>query len=833
MSSDIVNGIEVSENCEVLSAGGSSHATETSGNRKKNKKKKDRERRGSAYSSASGQSNVTKASRSGESTTTMRKYGKIPFRATIKRGKMGESIQHDGGLEEKKLKNESVGDFVKREVWENGPVGHSIHLTEESKKLTEFSLTLHNELLHDEVKTLGFDRFDSQYDPQGDAMMTKSFNDVRKEEIRAANDTGPSISKERFTSKSWGAWRKDVIVLEKTSEKEIQVKKVELSRIEILQNKKKNMAKYIQKSMPSLLQGTTFAVPKSDAPDFFDHHMQGNRNTPSKIHEYSLGVPVPKTFTQPALLNAADIDPNRFGASISGGVVAQGPARGVNLLTVTASIDFPVVDQPKRDAKFLSFPLANRSTKVPLANVSGDGAKENKYDSPSKMPGNKFGDEKRTGGIPDTRKDYPGPGTYSVQGLFDKFDVPDYQQVIDKIASKGSDFRSIAPHDLAKIAGFGHGCNRQEHILYGFCLDGLCSKRVEFERAFLQTKNHVRLGAESKEACIAVLPGKELITKKVRKEVVEKKPDLDIFNIDSKAAMDRLQKKYNQKDRVAKDKKEFILSLVSDPKEYMYPLHMAALRCDIPAIRKMKVLNLDVNFTQGEREETPVHLAVRNQHLKAVQCIAEVFDGIVDVNIQNNLGDTALHIASRKGFKEIVEALCDAGSDPWLKNDEGCTPLMTASVFTIQQLLRMQQDIFTMKKELDDVNHQLVLEKKKASVIDKRAENGGMTLDDYMGSEGALRSADEEFISAADMIQYPWRAQIASRGGGTAPASRASSTQSTRSRILEVTKNTYDKDVDESKTNMSLFRVKRSKTMLKNPKMNSFVLGYFADDMEK
>jgi hypothetical protein len=482
---------------------------------------------------------------------------------------------------------------------------------------------------------------------------------------------------------------------------------------------------------------------------------------------------------------------------------------------------------PKGDPQMLSFGTASRLTKVPQANESSGGNPfPDRDESPSKIPGNKFGEESRSG-IADTRKLYPGPGTYQVKGIFDHHKPRDYQKVIDKIERSGLDFRALAPHDLAKISGFAYGCNRNEHILYGFCLDGQCSKRIEFEKAFLQTKNHKRMGAETREEVMSLLPGCEKITKKKMNEEEQEKFKLDIFNIDAGEAMTRLQKKYDQKDRISKDKREFILSLVDEPKEYMYPLHIAASRCDVQAIRKMQVLGLDVNFVQGEHKETPLHLAVRNQHITAVREILESFHGAVDVDIQNNSGDTAIHVAARKGFKDHVEILCDAKANPLLKNDNGYTPLMEATSFPIQQLLRLQEDMYKMKSELFELKKQLIDERQKAAEIHNHNEMG-ISLGEFFANEG-----DNDEISGADMIQYPWRAQIASRGGGTAPASRASSTQSTRSRLLEITKDAYDAEVDQSKSNNSMYRVARTKTMLNNPKKNSFVLGYFADDAEK
>ena len=43
----------------------------------------------------------------------------------------------------------------------------------------------------------------------------------------------------------------------------------------------------------------------------------------------------------------------------------------------------------------------------------------------------------------------------------------------------------------------------------------------------------------------------------------------------------------------------------------------------------------------------------------------------------------------------------------------------------------------------------------------------------------------------------------------------------------------FDPAVDASKVNKSLFRVVRKTTKLKDPKKNSFVLGYWPDDDDK
>jgi hypothetical protein len=760
----------------------------------------------------------------------MRQYGQVTLRAKIKKGNI--HVPSGTNLED-------VGSYVEREIMQSKHEAHSAPMSEQQQAIADLSRRLHDELLETHVRSEGFDRFDSQYDPHADLMLSASFARVRTDEIRAENDHGTSLSKERFSAKYWGAWRNDVMILEKISAEEVVAQKPPPPRHEVLKKKKKAMEQLVQRSTPSLLPGTSFALPRTDRSEFFDLHMQGNRNSTTKLYEGSLGTPVPKAFHTPSALLPVDSDPDRFGHHMSGGVIAMGPARGVLAKLPSANIDFPAVDVPKGDAKLLSFGTSARSAPVRHAINSGEqgGGSGNPVVNASAMPGNKFGSEARTGGIPDTRRAYPGPATYDVPGVFDRFEVPDDKARIDNIAKNGADFRSIPVHSLAKLGGFAFGCNRQEHVLYGFCLDGRCGKRIEFERAFLQTKDFARLGAESLDQCAECLPGRDKATRK--KKIVSKEaeaaaamaedqpPQLDIFNIDGEAALARLQAKYSSPERSAKLRREFILSLVPDPDEYIYPLHMAASRADLRALQKMRALGLDVNLRQGDRDETPMHLAVRNQHLKAVNAIVDIFEGVVDLNIQNKLGDAPLHLAARKGFKEIVEALCDADANPLLKNDAGLTPLQEAKAFGIQQLLRLQEDIFKLRMELSETADAVGRARRKAAQQRAMESQGGVELAAYLqAEEKPSTSAD---VSEADRIQFPWRAQIASRGGGTAPSSRVSSTRS-RSRIMEITKDKFDAEADKAQTNTSLYRVARSKTKLKDPTQNSFVMGYWGDD---
>jgi ankyrin repeat protein len=61
--------------------------------------------------------------------------------------------------------------------------------------------------------------------------------------------------------------------------------------------------------------------------------------------------------------------------------------------------------------------------------------------------------------------------------------------------------------------------------------------------------------------------------------------------------------------------------------------------------------------------------------------VKELIASRADLNLQDEGGNTALHVASRWGHLEIVEELITAGSKLYLKNKYGWTALMYACNF--------------------------------------------------------------------------------------------------------------------------------------------------------
>ena len=129
-------------------------------------------------------------------------------------------------------------------------------------------------------------------------------------------------------------------------------------------------------------------------------------------------------------------------------------------------------------------------------------------------------------------------------------------------------------------------------------------------------------------------------------------------------------------------------------------------------------------------------------------------------------------------------------------------------------MLRMQKEVINLRKELEDTEKEV----KRRVELDNAEIEGSMTLDMYM--EAKDRDATQSSLDR--------RPDDPSRDIDRVTSSKARP----RSRLIEMheEKDKFDSAVDQSKVNKSLFRVVRKTTKLKDPKKNSFVLGYWPDD---
>ena len=238
---------------------------------------------------------------------------------------------------------------------------------------------------------------------------------------------------------------------------------------------------------------------------------------------------------------------------------------------------------------------------------------------------------------------------------------------------------------------------------------------------------------------------------------------------------------------------------VPPPVEELPPLHMAAHRGDCEAIARMRRLSGDVNERQGEERDTPLIVAARRGHLEAVRALLDTFDGVIDVDARNSQGDTALHVAARAARAEVVRVLCEADADCSLRNHEGKLPTEETNKHAVKSILSIQSDYQSLHGELRKLQRRR--QKLEASAA------SGREADPPRADSHALRTASR---------------------GSSRGESRGSSRGSERSRILDLDAETrYDEERESIKINRSMFAVSATPSTLADPKMNSYIVGYY------
>jgi hypothetical protein len=73
---------------------------------------------------------------------------------------------------------------------------------------------------------------------------------------------------------------------------------------------------------------------------------------------------------------------------------------------------------------------------------------------------------------------------------------------------------------------------------------------------------------------------------------------------------------------------------------------------------------------------TPLHVALRWEHLGLVQLLLK--HG-VDLNAQNDSGDTLLHFAAKRRQLGVVQQLLELGANVHVRNNHDQTPLVSLS----------------------------------------------------------------------------------------------------------------------------------------------------------
>ncbi|XP_021373839.1 ankyrin repeat domain-containing protein 27-like isoform X2 [Mizuhopecten yessoensis] len=120
------------------------------------------------------------------------------------------------------------------------------------------------------------------------------------------------------------------------------------------------------------------------------------------------------------------------------------------------------------------------------------------------------------------------------------------------------------------------------------------------------------------------------------------------------------------------------------------PLHLACQKGHQNIILLLVHFNADCTQTDGEGN-TPLHLCVDSGHEDCVKAMVflEQAKTKLDINAQNVRGDTAIHLAAKWGYENIVSILLENDAQPSLRNRKKQTPFNIAQSSKVQELLKM------------------------------------------------------------------------------------------------------------------------------------------------
>lgn len=133
---------------------------------------------------------------------------------------------------------------------------------------------------------------------------------------------------------------------------------------------------------------------------------------------------------------------------------------------------------------------------------------------------------------------------------------------------------------------------------------------------------------------------------------------------------------------------------IKDENNYT-PLHYAAARGEQSVLLLLLHAGADINALTADKN-TALHLSSLNGHSNCVKALLYYCDHMkvkIDRNSQNKFGDTALHLACKWGFREIVETLLEYGVKTNLKNRLAQSALDYAHNSQIALLLQNAFDV--------------------------------------------------------------------------------------------------------------------------------------------
>ncbi|XP_069477814.1 serine/threonine-protein phosphatase 6 regulatory ankyrin repeat subunit B-like isoform X2 [Ambystoma mexicanum] len=111
-------------------------------------------------------------------------------------------------------------------------------------------------------------------------------------------------------------------------------------------------------------------------------------------------------------------------------------------------------------------------------------------------------------------------------------------------------------------------------------------------------------------------------------------------------------------------------------KDHYTALHIAAQCCKPLVVQTLLGFGAQVQLKGGKAQETPLHIAAR---IPDGEKVAEMLLKCgADVNVEQENGETAMHIAARHGNLKMITALIEDGGEPTWQSKVGDNPLHIA-----------------------------------------------------------------------------------------------------------------------------------------------------------
>ncbi|WP_264705088.1 ankyrin repeat domain-containing protein [Wolbachia endosymbiont (group A) of Gymnosoma rotundatum] len=166
-------------------------------------------------------------------------------------------------------------------------------------------------------------------------------------------------------------------------------------------------------------------------------------------------------------------------------------------------------------------------------------------------------------------------------------------------------------------------------------------------------------------------------------------------------------------------------------------LHLAARLGNLEAVKDLLGKGANVN-AQNDTRETPLHVAAKKGHKDVVEALLNV-NGI-NVNAQDKYDSTPLHRAAKEVHKDVVEALLDKGANVDAEDENGDTPFDLTTNQDIQTLLQNTDELLEAAKSgnINEVNR-LISEGASVNATD---QNGNTPL------HWAAKNGHEEVVES-------------------------------------------------------------------------------------